>query len=51
MGPNPIKDPFSSPAPRMVSVNILAQKGYTVTASTSKADQHDYLRELGASQS
>ncbi len=33
-----------------VAVNILAQKGYTVAASTGKADQHDYLRELGASE-
>lgn len=33
-----------------VAVNILAQKGYTVAASTGKADQHDYLRDLGASE-
>ncbi len=33
-----------------VAVNILAQKGYTVAASTGKTDQHDYLRELGASE-
>lgn len=33
-----------------VAVNILAQQGYTVAASTGKADQHDYLRELGASE-
>lgn len=33
-----------------IAVNILAQKGYTVAASTGKADQHDYLRELGASE-
>jgi putative YhdH/YhfP family quinone oxidoreductase len=33
-----------------VAVNILAQHGYTVAASTGKADQHDYLRHLGASQ-
>lgn len=33
-----------------VAVNIFAQKGYTVAASTGKADQHDYLRELGASE-
>src|SRR5215510_4144985 len=32
-----------------VTVNILAQQGYTVAASTGKADQHDYLRQLGAS--
>ncbi len=32
------------------AVNILAQKGYTVAASTGKADQHDYLRDLGASE-
>jgi putative YhdH/YhfP family quinone oxidoreductase len=31
-----------------VAVNILAQKGYTVAASTGKTDQHDYLRDLGA---
>ena len=33
-----------------IAVNILAQQGYTVAASTGKADQHDYLRQLGASQ-
>ena len=33
-----------------VAVNLLAQMGYTVAASTGKADQHDYLRELGATQ-
>jgi putative YhdH/YhfP family quinone oxidoreductase len=33
-----------------VAVNILAQKGYTVAASTGKAEQHGYLRQLGASQ-
>src|SRR5438132_1010041 len=33
-----------------VAVSILAQQGYTVAASTGKADQHDYLRQLGASQ-
>ena len=31
-----------------VAVNILAQKGYAVAASTGKTDQHDYLRDLGA---
>jgi acrylyl-CoA reductase (NADPH) len=33
-----------------VAVNILAQQGYTVAASTGKSDQHAYLRQLGASQ-
>jgi putative YhdH/YhfP family quinone oxidoreductase len=33
-----------------VAVDLLAQQGYTVAASTGKADQHDYLRQLGASQ-
>jgi putative YhdH/YhfP family quinone oxidoreductase len=33
-----------------VAVNMLAQKGYTVAASTGKDDQHDYLRDLGASE-
>jgi putative YhdH/YhfP family quinone oxidoreductase len=33
-----------------IAVNILAQQGYTVAASTGKSDQHDYLRQLGASQ-
>jgi putative YhdH/YhfP family quinone oxidoreductase len=33
-----------------IAVNILAQKGYAVAASTGKADQHDYLRALGASE-
>jgi putative YhdH/YhfP family quinone oxidoreductase len=33
-----------------IAVNILAQKGYTVAASTGKVEQHGYLRELGASE-
>jgi putative YhdH/YhfP family quinone oxidoreductase len=33
-----------------LAVDLLAQQGYTVAASTGKADQHDYLRQLGASQ-
>jgi len=33
-----------------VAVNILAQQGYTVSASTGKTNQYDYLRQLGASQ-
>lgn len=33
-----------------IAVDILAQKGYAVTASTGKAEQHDFLRQLGASQ-
>jgi putative YhdH/YhfP family quinone oxidoreductase len=33
-----------------VAVNLLAQQGYTVAASTGKAEQHEYLRHLGASQ-
>ena len=33
-----------------IAVNILAQQGYTVAASTGKVEQHDYLRQLGASQ-
>jgi acrylyl-CoA reductase (NADPH) len=33
-----------------VAVDLLAQQGYTVAASTGKTDQHDYLRQLGASQ-
>ena len=33
-----------------VAVDILAQQGYTVAASTGKPEQHDLLRELGASQ-
>ena len=32
------------------AVAMLAQLGYTVAASTGKADQHDYLRALGASE-
>lgn len=31
-----------------VAVAILAALGYEVTASTGKADEHDYLRDLGA---
>lgn len=31
------------------AVAILALRGYEVVASTGKADQHDYLRRLGAS--
>ncbi|MGE3538062.1 MAG: oxidoreductase [Candidatus Tectimicrobiota bacterium] len=33
-----------------VAVNLLAQQGYTVAASTGKSEQHAYLRQLGASQ-
>lgn len=33
-----------------VAVNLLAQQGYTVAASTGKAAQHEYLHHLGASQ-
>jgi acrylyl-CoA reductase (NADPH) len=33
-----------------LAVDMLAQQGYSVAASTGKADQHDYLRQLGASQ-
>lgn len=33
-----------------VAVDLLARQGYSVTASTGKAEQHDYLRRLGASQ-
>src|SRR5690606_29267644 len=31
-----------------VAVAILAKLGYRVTASTGRAETHDYLRELGA---
>ncbi len=33
-----------------IAVDVLAQQGYTVAASTGKPEQHDLLRELGASQ-
>jgi len=33
-----------------VAVNLLAQQGYTVAASTGKTEQHDYLRQLGVQQ-
>ncbi len=33
-----------------VATAILAQRGYQVTASTGRADAHDFLRSLGASQ-
>jgi acrylyl-CoA reductase (NADPH) len=33
-----------------VAVSILHKLGYQVTASTGKESQHDYLRELGASE-
>ena len=32
------------------AVAMLAARGYTVAASTGKADAHDFLRELGASE-
>ncbi|MDA0664268.1 MAG: oxidoreductase [Proteobacteria bacterium] len=32
-----------------VAVTILAQRGYAVAASTGRAEQHDFLRSLGAS--
>lgn len=31
-----------------VAVDILSARGYEVTASTGKTEEHDYLRELGA---
>lgn len=31
-----------------VAVTLLAAKGYTVAASTGRAETHDYLRDLGA---
>lgn len=33
-----------------VAVALLAQKGYQVAASTGKADQHEFLQQLGATQ-
>ncbi len=33
-----------------VAVSVLARHGYEVVASTGKAEEHDYLRELGAAQ-
>ena len=32
-----------------ISISILKKLGYTVAASTGKAEEHDYLRSLGAS--
>lgn len=32
------------------AVGLLSKRGYTVAASTGKADAHDYLRQLGASE-
>ena len=33
-----------------IGINILNALGYTVAASTGKASEHDYLKELGASE-
>ncbi len=33
-----------------VGISILSSLGYTVVASTGKSSEHDYLRELGASE-
>jgi acrylyl-CoA reductase (NADPH) len=33
-----------------VGISILSNLGYTVVASTGKSSEHDYLRELGASE-
>jgi len=33
-----------------IALAVLAKLGYTVVASTGKADEHDYLKALGASQ-
>jgi acrylyl-CoA reductase (NADPH) len=33
-----------------IGINILNALGYTVAASTGKSSEHDYLRELGASE-
>ncbi|WP_407272890.1 acryloyl-CoA reductase [Radiobacillus sp. PE A8.2] len=32
-----------------IAVHLLASRGYEVVASTGKSDQHDYLKQLGAS--
>ena len=32
-----------------IAISLLAKLGYSVTASTGRADEHDYLRSLGAS--
>jgi acrylyl-CoA reductase (NADPH) len=31
-----------------IAISLLAKLGYSVTASTGRADEHDYLRSLGA---
>src|SRR5712692_1117086 len=33
-----------------LAVSLLSRRGYTVAASTGKADAQDYLRQLGASE-
>ncbi len=33
-----------------LAISLLARRGYQVAASTGKADAHDYLRQLGASE-
>jgi acrylyl-CoA reductase (NADPH) len=33
-----------------LAINLLSRRGYTVAASTGKADAQDYLRQLGASE-
>ncbi len=33
-----------------IGINILSALGYTVAASTGKSSEHDYLKELGASE-
>jgi putative YhdH/YhfP family quinone oxidoreductase len=33
-----------------VAISLLSRRGYTVAASTGKADAYDYLRQLGASE-
>jgi acrylyl-CoA reductase (NADPH) len=33
-----------------LAVSLLSKRGYAVTASTGKAEAHDYLRQLGASE-
>lgn len=49
-GPGPVVVTGAAGGVGSIAVAILAKLGYKVTASTGRAETHDYLRELGAAE-
>jgi acrylyl-CoA reductase (NADPH) len=44
------KRPAASPPPTVIAVSVLSRLGYHVVASTGRAAEHTYLRDLGAAE-